>query len=120
MINISHTAKKHQTIVPHLLAAHAISGCDTTALMYGIGKATTIKILGKGYSLSKVGACDAHMDDVIEQATKFIAACYGSKVEAYTNMSEVHCEIWIMKTGKKKTDCYPNIKTSSSNYCSIH
>ena len=42
VINISHTAKKHQTIVPHLLAAHAISGCDTTALMYGIGKATAI------------------------------------------------------------------------------
>ena len=53
--------------MPHLLAAHAISGCDTTALMYGIGKATEIKMLGKGYTLSKVGDCEANIDEVIEQ-----------------------------------------------------
>ena len=30
--------KKHQNIIPEILAAHALSGCDTVACCFGIGK----------------------------------------------------------------------------------
>ena len=37
-VHIAATAMKHQAVIPHLLAAHALSGCDSVAYMYGIGK----------------------------------------------------------------------------------
>lgn len=37
-VDVGATAKKHANIVPHLLAANALSGCDTVAYMFGIGK----------------------------------------------------------------------------------
>ena len=36
--DIRATAKKHANILPNLLAAHGLSGCDTVAPCYGIGK----------------------------------------------------------------------------------
>jgi len=40
--------------------------------------------------LSKVGDCEAFIDEVIEQATQFVATCYGNKVNS---RSEVSCEL---------------------------
>ena len=49
----------------NLLPAHAISGCDTTACYFGIGKCTVIKVLKDGYDLSAVGNVDAPLPEVI-------------------------------------------------------
>ena len=43
-IDIAATAKKHANIVQQLLAAHALSGRDTVAYMYGIGKGTVVNM----------------------------------------------------------------------------
>ena len=51
--------------MPQLLAAHALSGCDTAAYMYGIGKDTVVKVLQKGHTLDKLGDHEALMDDII-------------------------------------------------------
>ena len=66
--------------MPQLLAAHALSGCDTAEYMYGIGKGTVVKSASKE---SYIGHCDheALMDDIIIESTRFAAACYGSKVQ---------------------------------------
>ena len=45
LIHIGETVKKHIDIVPYILAAHGISGCDTVAKYHGIGKKTVIKKL---------------------------------------------------------------------------
>ena len=37
LVDIAATDAKHQEIIPYLLAAHALSGCDTVAHMWGIG-----------------------------------------------------------------------------------
>ena len=76
--NISATAKEHAAIVPSLLAMHCLSGCDTVGPMYGIRKRKTSKVLRSGYSW-KWGFTDAPILDVISEATKFMAACFGSK-----------------------------------------
>ena len=36
---------KHRDITDHLPAVHAVSGCDTTSYLYGIRKATMLKVL---------------------------------------------------------------------------
>jgi hypothetical protein len=41
VIDISTSAKKHSRIISDLLLAHALSGCDTVACYYGIGKGST-------------------------------------------------------------------------------
>ena len=45
LININETAKKHAEIVPSLIGAHALSGCDSVPKLYGTGKKTVIKHL---------------------------------------------------------------------------
>ena len=37
-VHIAATAMKHQAVIPYLLAAHALLGCDSVAYMNGIGK----------------------------------------------------------------------------------
>ena len=44
-IDIKASAIEHRNIIPDLLAAHALSGCDTTACYFGIGKDTIVKTL---------------------------------------------------------------------------
>ena len=38
-VDIGATARKHVEIAPHLLSAHPLSGCDTVAQIFGIGRA---------------------------------------------------------------------------------
>ena len=44
-IDIKATVIEHNNIIPNLLSAHALSGCDTTACYFGIGKGTVVKTL---------------------------------------------------------------------------
>ena len=38
VIDIQATVEKHHDIIPSILAGHALSGCDTVAACYGVGK----------------------------------------------------------------------------------
>ena len=75
--DIAATVKEHTAIVPSLLAMHCLSGCDTVGQLYGIGKGKALKVLRSGCSLWKLGCTDAPISDVILEATKFMAACFG-------------------------------------------
>jgi 5'-3' exonuclease len=46
-IDIPETVKKHSVLTPEVLAIHGISGCDTVAACYGIGKTTAVTIIIK-------------------------------------------------------------------------
>ena len=94
-------------IVPHLLAEHALSGCDTVAKLNGIGKATIVKKLQNGHTLDQVGEKDANIDGVIAEATKFIGACYGKNK---VSMSDVRYDVWLSKTGNKKAKKTPKLQ----------
>ena len=69
VIDIAATCRKHVVIVPHLLAAYALSCCDTVANLSGIGKATIVKKLQNGHTLDNIGAKDANIDGVIIETT---------------------------------------------------
>ena len=70
VVDIAATVAKHQEIIPYLLAAHALSGCDTVAHMWGIGNGSIIKHLLKGSILTNVGNIASHLDDIIAESTK--------------------------------------------------
>ena len=44
-LDIGKTVEKHKDIIPNILAAHALSVCDTVACCFGIGKVTVLKVL---------------------------------------------------------------------------
>ena len=91
---------KRATDVPHLLAVHAISGCDSVSATYGIEKANSLKISLQGYKLSILGAVTASMTQVTEEAKDFIVVlpCYGMK--KISSMTECRQRVWAQKTGK--------------------
>ena len=107
-IDIKATAIEHRTIIPDLLAAHALSGCDTTACYFGIGKGSIVKTLKTQKSpLSSLGDSYANMEDVLKQSSNFIAACYSVTGEQVT-MSFVQQQIWSSRVGKAPS-CAPKL-----------
>ncbi len=109
VVDIGATATKHASIVQHVLAAHALSGCDTVACLYGNGKARAIKVLQKGCTLLNLGNPNAHISDVITEATLFVAATYGSRVAG--NMSDIRFGIWSAKTARKHIHKTPELRS---------
>jgi len=75
-IDVRKTASKHATIIPKLLALHAICGCDTVAATYGMGKTKVITAARNGYTLNLLGQPTADIAKVMEHATAFMGACY--------------------------------------------
>ena len=73
-IDIRATAKECANILPNLLAAHGLSGCDTVAPCYGIGKIKMLKTLKQGnHSLSCLGDSNANWPDVVKHGNIFHA-----------------------------------------------
>ena len=55
-------------MTPSLIALHALSGCNSVAMMFGIGKSKTL-IAASKILLSQVGDVDANLEDVIQEGT---------------------------------------------------
>ena len=99
IIDITATVEKHCSIMPDLLAAHGLTGCDTVAQCYGIGKGVALKVLhSQVHSLSHLGDDSLTLADVIEQATAFMLACYGQS--QCSSMTEARLKVWTSKVGR--------------------
>ena len=107
-VDIKATAEIHGNLAKDLLAAHALTGCDSVSCLYGIGKVTVIKTMQSGLSLSSLGDPNIAMPDVVAEATRFIAACYGSKITS--DMSAVRLDVWTSKLSKKTISSAPELK----------
>ena len=110
-MNIGETAKRHKDIVGDLLAAHALTGCDTVGAYYGVGKTKAVKVLESGYTFEYVGNPDADMKAVISEATSYIAACYGTAIRPNDSMSDVRYSVWVAKTGRKGASIQPKLQS---------
>ena len=109
VIDIGATAQQHSHIAGHLLAAHALTGCDTVAFMWGIGKAKAVKVLLPRCNLLKMGNTDMPMDEVLLEATQLVARCYGWA--SSESMSATRYEVWIGKPSKRKVTGAPKLKS---------
>lgn len=98
IVDIKSTLAKHPLIAKNILPAHAISGCDTVASYYGLGKSSVIKVLKAGYDLSALGSIDAPFEKVIEQATAYISACYG--IWKTNDITHTRVLVWGKTNGK--------------------
>lgn len=101
-IDIKETAHKHPKIMPEILALHALSGCDTVAATYGVGKTKAIAVAQKGYKLDQLGQPTADIDKVLQQATEFMGACYGI-TSGGSSMTDIRQLLWAQKIGKSTT-----------------
>ena len=96
VIDINKTVSQNDKVVDNLLAMHGLTGCDTVAPYFGIGKAVAIKVLKKQtLSLDLLGDTSAALNDVIHQSKKFILACYGEDV--ILTAKETRYKIWLKK-----------------------
>ena len=109
LIDIGASVEKHKAIIPDLPGAHALTGCDTVAPCFGIGKARAIKALNSGNHLQALGEINSHIDDVVKEATSFMADCYGSTKR--DNMSDIRVDVWSAKMARRKVTAAPELKT---------
>ena len=96
--DIKETVKANEAIMPSIVAAHALSGCDTVA-PYGICKMTFTKILNDAAKLKLIGDMEASVENVIEEAAIFISDCYGFKS---SNMTQCRVQSWYKKKSKAR------------------
>ena len=110
-IDIGATVAKHSDIVPQLMAAHAVSGCDTVGCYHGIGKTKVVEALSTGIQLNHLGDPKASLDDVMKESTHFIGACYGQKCEPSDTMSSIHYKVWVSVShnGRKGASILPKL-----------
>ena len=76
LISISKTVAENTSLIPSLLSAHALTGCDTVPMMFGVGKTKLLNILKK-FPLKCLGNKDAEEDDYMNEGKLFVAKCYG-------------------------------------------
>ena len=106
--NIGFTVAKHRSIATQLLSAHALSGCDTVASYFCIGKTKVGKVLEAGNRLNHLGNPSVNLEGVLCESTAFVAAYYGQKCEAHETMTDVHYKVWFPKLDEKVHACCPN------------
>ena len=98
-------------MIPELLPAHALTGCDTVSMCHGIGKAKMFKtVQGGKSSLSLLGDLNATIEDITSQATMFMCLCYN--ITEATTMTETRTvKSWLNKTGRKSASKVPKLRT---------
>ena len=96
VIDINATVDLHRDIIPDLLAAHGLTGCDTVATYFGIGKAGSLIVLTSGvHALTFVSDTSRILSEVTAQATPFILACYGQS--KCTSLTGERQKMWANK-----------------------
>ena len=65
LIDIRKTIERQKDIVSSLIAAHALSGCDSVPMMFGIGKGKVLAALKK-QRLTFLGQSDSQIEDVLK------------------------------------------------------
>ena len=72
LISITNTVEAHKLEMKSLIGLHALSGCDTVPMMFGIGKAKALKAV-KDAPLSLLGEKDVDIEKVMQEATVFVS-----------------------------------------------
>ena len=98
-MDINAYVEKHHNIMPDLLAAHALTQCDTVAPYHSIGKLTALRVLRTGkYCLSAIGDIHSTVAEICQQAGAFVKACYGQS--KCSSMIEARHKEWIKKLSR--------------------
>jgi hypothetical protein len=88
----------YRAIMDVIQQVHGLTGCDTVATYFGVGKQTALNVLRNAespFALDAVGNLTSTMDEVNRQATKFIVTCYG--LSHCDSMTETRQSAWANK-----------------------
>ena len=77
VIDVNAIVKQHAAVIPHVLAAHALTGCDTNSSMTTIGNATVFKRLQTFNECLRLGEEEYLTDEVFTSCQRFASSCYG-------------------------------------------
>ena len=94
LININKSVEYNRETIPSLVALHALTGCDSVLMMFGIGKAKGLKAV-KATPLKCIGKKSCAIKDVVNEGFKFVASRYGRND---TDPSKNRQAIWMMRT----------------------
>ena len=101
MIDVNATVDLHRDIIPYLLAAHGLTGCDTVATYFRIGKAAALTVLTSGmHVLTYVGDTSRILSEVTVQATPSVLECHG--LAKCTSLTGAHQKMWANKLSGPK------------------
>ena len=105
-VDVKATIEHLQDIIPDLLAAHCLMGCDTVAMCHSIGKGKMLKTLKmRKYCLNLLGEQSDDFEEVLQQSIAFIPAHYG--IHNSTSMTASRINVWMMNTGRRVTTGMP-------------
>ena len=91
------TVIKHPETVSKILSIHALSGCDTAAATYSIGKKTDVMV-AQGHILTKIGKVESSIDEILTEATLYQCSMYGC--QPCQSSTECRQKQWRLKVGK--------------------
>ena len=122
VMEINASAGKHRAVLPDLLAGHCLSGCDTVASYFGIGKG----MRSATHRMDLLGNTGDQLQrsNIVEQATQFMLACYGQS--SCKSMREERKKLWSYKVGRsnvtapKRCSLPPTTKAFAENVSRAH
>ena len=99
-------AQLGDTVCSSLPGFHAITGCDSTSSLAGIGKKKALKILRNNTSyqeaLGKLGESPEIPDDVLPTCEKFICNLYTTSKKAGCKVNDVR--YWLFCQKQKRNE----------------
>lgn len=101
VVDLRATAQKNKDITKAIVVMHALTGTDTVAATYNVGKKMALKSLRAfdQKSLSIIGDPQADLSEVCSSGTAFLIACYGKTYADCKSMTECRLKMWKKKTG---------------------
>ena len=78
IISIKDSVEKHKDTIGQMLSLHALTGCDSVPMMFGVGKKKALSVI-KRIPILTLGDEIAGEDDCVNECKKFVAACYNGK-----------------------------------------
>ena len=78
VISVNGVISKHATIISNLLAAHALTGCDTVFSFAGIGKVTVLKKMEVFCQELKLGNMSASFEEIYDSCLHLLQLKYFS------------------------------------------
>jgi hypothetical protein len=100
VINVNEVVKKHHKVMPNLLGAHSLTGCDTVSCFTGIGKTTVLKKLETFTESLQLGDPSTSLDEITASCLEYVATLYGREFEG--SLNTMRADIFTRKIGGKR------------------
>ena len=75
---VNKNVEKYNDVIPSLITAHLLSGCDTAPTLFGIGKGKVLNVV-KTHPLHFLGKESSDVNDFMQEGKQFIVWLYGMK-----------------------------------------